>query len=78
MVDTPCVTPGEVIPSDANHMHYGQGQTSTELELEAGEHTLCLQAGNGEHVALDLTDTISITVEAGEDDGGDGGGDHEH
>lgn len=80
MIDVPCVTPGEVIPSDENHLHFGQGQTSAELELAAGEHTLCLQAGNGEHVALDLTDTISITVEAGEDDGngGDGGGEHEH
>lgn len=79
MIDVPCVTPGEVIPSDANHLHFGQGQTTAELELEAGEHTLCLQAGNGEHVALDLTDTISITVEAGDGDGGeDDGGEHEH
>ena len=84
MIDVPCVAPGEVIPSDANHLHYGQAQTSAELELEPGEHTLCLQAGNGAHVALDLTDTITITVEAGEDDGdgGDGGegdgGEHEH
>lgn len=79
MIDVPCVTPGEVIPSDDSHLHFGQGQTSAELELAAGEHTLCLQAGDGAHVALDLTDTISITVEAGEDDGeDDDGGEHEH
>lgn len=62
MVDTECVEVGEVIPSDDTHIHYGDGSTETELELEPGEHTLCLQAGNGAHEALDLTDEITITV----------------
>ncbi|WP_114594048.1 DUF4399 domain-containing protein [Euzebya pacifica] len=39
------------------------GSTSAELELEPGEHTLCLQDGDGEHTALDLTDEITVTVE---------------
>ncbi|MEE8603538.1 DUF4399 domain-containing protein [Euzebya tangerina] len=63
MVNTPCVTPGEVIPSDDAHLHYGDGSTSTTLELEPGEYSLCLQAGDGAHTALDLTDEVSITVE---------------
>ncbi len=62
MVDTDCVAVGDVIPADENHIHYGDGSTSTELELEPGEHTLCLQAGDGAHTALDLTDEITITV----------------
>ncbi|WP_205712194.1 DUF4399 domain-containing protein [Euzebya rosea] len=63
MVDVDCVAVGETIPGDDNHIHFGDGSTSAELELEPGEHTLCLQAGDGEHTALDLTDEITITVE---------------
>jgi hypothetical protein len=65
MVDTPCVEVGQVIPSDEQHLHFGDGSTSTELELEPGEHTLCLQAGDGAHTALDLTDEVTITVTDG-------------
>lgn len=62
MVNTDCVTPGQVIPSDAFHLHYGMGQTEAELTLGPGQHTLCLQAADGLHTALDLTDTITINV----------------
>ena len=62
MVDVGCVEVGEVIPSDDQHVHFGDGSTSTELELEPGQHSLCLQAGDGAHTALDLTDEITITV----------------
>jgi len=63
MVDVDCVAVGEVIPGDDNHIHFGDGSTSADLDLEPGEHTLCLQAGDGEHTALDLTDEITVTVE---------------
>lgn len=33
-----------------------------DFTLEPGEHTLCLQAGNGAHEAPDLTDEVAITV----------------
>jgi hypothetical protein len=71
MVDTGCVAAGEVIPEDSGHIHLGDGATEAELDLPAGEHTLCLQAGDGMHTALDLTDEITITVvEPGTDGGG--------
>jgi hypothetical protein len=63
MVDVPCVTPGQPIPKDAQHLHFGKGQTEAKIDLQAGEHTLCLQAGDGAHTALDLTDTITVTVD---------------
>ena len=63
MVDTPCVTPGQVIPADDAHKHYGQAQTETTLELPPGQHTLCRQAGDGAHTALGLTEEITITVQ---------------
>ena len=63
MIDAGCVEVGETIPSDDQHLHFGDGSTSADLELEPGDHDLCLQAADGAHVALDLTDEISITVE---------------
>lgn len=63
MVDTECVAEGEVIPEDESHIHYGDASTETEIELEPGEHTLCLQIGDGAHTATNLTDEITVTVE---------------
>lgn len=62
MVDVACVEPGEVIPSDDEHVHLGDGSAMTEIELEPGEHTLCLQVGDSEHVATAVTDTVTVEV----------------
>jgi uncharacterized protein DUF4399 len=62
MVDTDCIAPGQVIPKDDKHLHYGMAQTEAELTLAAGEHTLCLQAGDGAHTALDLTDKVTFKL----------------
>lgn len=64
MVDEACLDAGETIPGDSEaHLHFGKAQTETEIELEPGEHTLCLQVGDGEHTALGITDTVTFTVE---------------
>lgn len=63
MVDVPCIAPGQPIPKDAQHVHFGKGQTEGAIDLAAGKHTLCLQAGDGAHMALDLTDEITVTVD---------------
>ncbi len=47
-------------------LHYGKAQTEAELTLTPGAHTLCLQAADGNHVALEgqgMAHTIGITVE---------------
>ena len=62
MVDTESVAPGETIPSDDSHIHYGTGQTDGVLELEPGDHILRLQVADGEHVAMGLTDTVEVSV----------------
>ncbi|MGH3023354.1 MAG: DUF4399 domain-containing protein [Gaiellaceae bacterium] len=67
IVDAGCLPGGEQIPADETHVHLADGASETELTLAAGEHTLCLQAGDGQHAALDLTDEITVTV------AGDGG-----
>jgi len=54
------------IPSDANHRHFGKGQTEVELELEPGEHTLQLLLGNMAHMPHDaalISEKITIRVE---------------
>lgn len=66
MVDTDCVDVGQGIPKDDTHLHFGKGQLEAELELAPGEHTLCLQAADGLHVALPgdgMTHTIVLVVE---------------
>ena len=68
IVDAACISPGEQIPADDAHIHLADGAGETELALPAGEHTLCLQAGDGRHAALDLTDEVTITVAGGGED----------
>jgi hypothetical protein len=46
-----CIPEGETVPKDANHIHFGKGQTETVLDLAAGEHTLTLQFANGLHAS---------------------------
>lgn len=62
ITDGTCVAPGQLIPFDNTHVHLGDGSTSTVLDLDPGQHTLCVQAGDGSHIALDLTDTVTFTV----------------
>jgi formylglycine-generating enzyme required for sulfatase activity len=67
LVDSDFVAPGELIPFDETHLHFGQGQLTTTLELEPGEHTLRLQFANGAHIAQDgeqYRDEITVTVQA--------------
>ncbi len=52
-IDGECLEPGIVIPTAAPWIHFGDGSASIEIELEAGEHYLCLQIGDGEHRTLD-------------------------
>ncbi len=40
---------GVVIPTDKNHIHFGDGSTETELTLPPGEHSLTLQFADGLH-----------------------------
>ncbi len=62
MIDTECIEPGQVIPADDQHLHFGDGSDTATLDLPPGEYSICLQAGDGFHTALDLTDTILLTV----------------
>jgi hypothetical protein len=66
LVDTPVPDLGQVIPKDAQHLHFGQAQTEAEIPLAAGQHTLQLLLGDSNHVPHDppvLSPPITITVQ---------------
>lgn len=67
LVDTELPALDREIPSDFNHIHFGRGQTETELNLPPGEHTLQLLLGDHEHVPHDppiMSERIRVRVVA--------------
>jgi hypothetical protein len=55
---------GLPIPFTAQHLHFGDGQTETELHLTPGYYRLTLQFASGAHQSYGatLSKTIQITV----------------
>ena len=54
------------IPADANHVHFGDGSTATEITLEPGQHTLQMLLGDHLHIPHDpplASAVITVTVE---------------
>ena len=62
LIDRPCLPTGLPIPKDSVHVHFGDGSTDLEVELEPGEHELCVQMGDGFHTAVAITDTLRVNV----------------
>jgi len=53
------------LPVDANHLHFGGGQTEAMVTLPAGQHTLQLVFANWSHIPFDppiVSPVIRITV----------------
>lgn len=53
------------LPNDANHRHFGGGQTEITLELAPGKHTLQLVLGDANHIPHDppvLSEKITVEV----------------
>ena len=66
LVDTGLPPMNLPIPTDANHVHFGLGQTSVELSLEPGPHTLQLLLGDDLHIPHDppvMSQVLHITVQ---------------
>lgn len=62
IADRGCLPEGESIVKDADHVHFGGGQSEGFIYLEPGIHELCLQVGDGVHLAHDLTDSVTVDV----------------
>lgn len=54
---------GEAVPADETHIHYGGGQTETEIELEPGMHSISLQFADGLHRSYGEPMSTSIRIE---------------
>ena len=67
LIDTGLPEMGLPIPADANHVHFGDGRTETEIELEPGQHTLQMLLGDHLHIPHDpplVSEQITINVES--------------
>ncbi|MGI9271141.1 MAG: DUF4399 domain-containing protein [Woeseiaceae bacterium] len=66
LVDTGLPDLGLPIPADTFHIHFGDGSTTTTLNLQAGEHTLQMLLGDHLHIPHSppvASEVITITVE---------------
>lgn len=65
IIDAPAVPAGQVVPKDAQHIHFGDGATKTTIELTPGEHTLTLQFADGIHRSYgpQMAATIKVKVQ---------------
>ncbi len=66
LINLDAIPEGQPIPTDEKHLHFGKGQTETDVVLPPGEHTLTLQFADGAHRSYGpkLSKKIKITVEA--------------
>lgn len=65
IVDAPLPLDPLPIPADAQHIHFGDGSTSTDLALFPGQHTLTLLLGDHLHIPHQppvYSQSVTITV----------------
>jgi hypothetical protein len=65
IIDSPAPPADRPIPKDDEHIHFGGGQTETNLSLTPGSHTLQLVLGDKDHVSFEpplVSEPITITV----------------
>ena len=64
LINRESLASGQIIPVDDVHIHFGKGQTETELNLQPGTYKLTLQFADGFHLSYgkDMSATLTITV----------------
>jgi hypothetical protein len=65
LIDTDLPPMDEPIPNNAQHLHFGGGQTETVLDLPPGKHTLQLLLGDANHIPFNpsvMSKKITVTV----------------
>lgn len=64
LINAEPVKAGESVPFDATHLHFGKGQTETEVTLPPGQYALTMQFANGAHQSYgpEMSKTIHVTV----------------
>ncbi|HMU46768.1 MAG TPA: DUF4399 domain-containing protein [Chitinophagaceae bacterium] len=58
------IATGQMIPKDSAHVHFGKGQTETEVSLSPGRHHLTLQFADGLHRSYGsrMATSVNVTV----------------
>ena len=67
MIDVETPPLDRPLPSDLNHIHFGNGQTEKKITLPPGEHTLQLILADDHHIPHDppvISERIKVTVKA--------------
>ena len=64
LINTADIAPGNIIPADDKHVHFGKAQTETEVKLPPGQYKLTMQFADGYHLSLgkEMAATINVTV----------------
>ena len=62
LINATSVKSGEVVPADETHLHFGKGQTETEVKLPPGTYKLTMQFANGLHQSYGEGMSKTITV----------------
>jgi Domain of unknown function (DUF4399) len=64
LINASAIPEGTIIPADETHMHFGKGQTETQVTLAPGRYKLQMQFANGVHQSYGekMSKTIEITV----------------
>lgn len=65
LIDGQPLPKDQVIPATATSLHFGKGQTETDITLPPGDHTLTLQFGDGAHRSYgpEWSQTITVHVQ---------------
>ncbi len=64
LINRESLAPGQIIPADDVHIHFGKGQTETEVKLAPGTYKLTMQFADGFHLSYgkDMAATLTVTV----------------
>ena len=62
LIDIDSVAMGQIVPKDSVHLHFGNAQTSTEVKLTPGKHSLTLQFADALHRSYGSRLTSKVTV----------------
>lgn len=65
LIDAPMPALDQPIPADAQHVHFGKGQTETTVTLTPGKHTLQLLLGDQNHIPHEppvVSQVVTVTV----------------
>ncbi len=64
LVNRESLAPGQIIPVDDVHIHFGKGQTETDVTLPPGTYKLTMQFADGFHLSYgkDMSATLMVTA----------------